>query len=342
MSRRAIEGDPEAREDATRFAAATRRFLERRGRRVPAAVREAALDAAAALERAAAAGDGAGVEAASGRLDDLWRDHLSRAARKTWLRELAESTLWAVLIALAVRAFVVEAFRIPSASMAPTLSVGDHIVVLKLAYGLPQPLGGWLLRWREPRRGDVVVFESPRQPGREYVKRVVGVPGDVVELRDQILYVNGVPQRRTPLGETSYEEQAGASGAWLGDACPAFLEELALGPLAPPGGGAGDVAAAFATGSREGTRAHAVLQCRRAPFGEREGPFERVGPGHVFVLGDNRDRSADSRSDGGWQVPIERIVGEATHVWWSWGGSGWWPGRPSGGLRTERLFKAIE
>ncbi len=347
MSRRAAPasgGTGEPWEEARQYAAATRRFLERRGRRIPEAVRAAAGAAAAELESAAAASDPARMAAASERLDDLWRDHLALAARKGALREAVESAVVALAVALALRAFVVEAFRIPSASMAPSLLVGDHVVVSKLSYGLRLPLAdGWIARWSEPRRGDVVVFANPRDPDRAYVKRVVGVPGDVVELRGQVVHVNGVPQPRQPAGLLAYEERSEATGEWSTDACPAWRETLSRGPLATPlGSSAPDLDAASRAASAGGSRSHLVLQCRQAAPGEREGPFERVVPGHVFVLGDNRDRSSDSRSAGGWQVPIENVKGRAALVWWSWGASGWWPGRAGSGLRLERLFKWIE
>ncbi len=333
------------REEALRLAVATRRFLERRGRRVPETARAEALAAAAAVEGAAAGQDGERLAEASAQLDLVWRDHLADVARKSTLRELLESALVALVAALFLRTFVVEAFKIPSSSMVPTLHVGDHILVSKLAYGVRLPVGrGWLVRWSEPRRGDVVVFANPQEPGKDYIKRVVGLPGDVVELRDQVVHVNGVPQPREPLADLTYDDLSETEGRWSRETCSAWRETLARGrvdepPSAVPRALAQTFAAALASG---GGASHEVAQCRRARLGEREGPFERVWPGHVFVLGDNRDRSADSRSGGGWQVPLANIKGRASMVWWSWGGSGWTPWHGVAGLRPERLFKRIE
>ncbi len=327
-----------ARRESRRLLQEVRRQSWRHRKRLAPEVRVALQDGALGLEAALRAGDADRLEEARSALSRLWELHLS-FTQKGLLREYLESIGIAVVVALLLRTFVVEAFQIPSGSMVPTLLVGDHIFVSKLAYGLRLPfVDRVVLRSAPPRRGDVIVFANPREPGKDFIKRVVGLPGDVIELRDQILYVNGVAQPRTPEGDLTYDEQSEQTGSWWSDTCLAFREALARDPFPPAG------RASLAGAAVPGTPApleHEVLQCRRGRKGEREGPFPPVKAGHLFVMGDNRDRSADSRSDGGWEVPLDNVKGRASLVWWSWGRGGLWPTGDEG-VRIERLFKRIE
>jgi signal peptidase I len=330
-----------ARRDARRFAADARK-LASRSRGIAKKAREEIEAAAREADAAAEDGDSERLSKALHALDALWAEHLQPRAKPLW-REYAEMIGAAVLVALLVRGFVVEAFRIPSGSMAPTLLAGDHVFVSKLAYGVRIPFTHLrLLRLGEPRRGDVVVFESPRDASTDLVKRVVAVPGDVVELREQVLHVNGVPQPRSPEGEFTYEERDDG-GKPFEDTCRRYVESLAKGKLEEPDQDLpGAAESRWQAAAAEGVATFGVLQCRRARIASREGPFEVVRPGHVFVLGDNRDRSADSRGQGGWQVPLDHVKGRATVVFWSFGrGNGAWP-RGRAGVRFERLFKPVE
>ncbi|MDY0060122.1 MAG: signal peptidase I [Myxococcota bacterium] len=215
-------------------------------------------------------------------------------ARKSSLREYAESIGLAVAIALLLRFFVVEAFKIPSGSMVPTLLVGDHIFVNKFIYGLRVPLTEkWLFHWQEPKRGDVIVFMYPQDRSKDFIKRVVGLPGDTVEIRNGELLVTNAQGQRVPIEVVTtatdflYEEEL--EGQRLAIPCLQVEESL------------------------DGTKYQALY--RKDDRGMRAfGPIT-VQPGHVFVMGDNRDNSHDSRYWG--QVPQDLIKGKALVIWYS-------------------------
>src|SRR3954468_10230091 len=173
-----------------------RRILKRKGDQIPGAVAATVRSAVQAVADAAEAGDVERMRKANVALDEVMDDHLS-FARKSTVREYAESIGVAVAVALLLRAFVVEAFQIPSGSIIPTLEVGDHIFVSKFAYGISVPFTNTkILQFAEPERGDVIVFKFPNDPSIDYIKRVVGLPGDVIEMRGEELYINGRPVAR--------------------------------------------------------------------------------------------------------------------------------------------------
>ncbi len=265
-------------------------------------------------------------------------------ARRPPRRDLWWAAAAALGLALLLRGAVLEPWLVRSGAMAPSALPGDVLVVSRLAYEVRLPFTSVaLLRIHPPRRGDVVVVRDPTDRTRRLVKRVVGLPGEVVELRDQVVHLDGVPQPRLELGPYRYLEPGDGGAPPREDTCRRWREILDLGtpraevpPEAPPealwAAGAARLAAGAAT-------AHDVLQCRRVRAGRREGPFGPVRAGHLLVLGDNRDNSADGRA--GWEVPLEDVEGRAALVGWSWGPGGWWPfGGP--GVRIDRLFKPVE
>ncbi|HET6440606.1 MAG TPA: signal peptidase I [Anaeromyxobacter sp.] len=330
-----------ARREALRFAREAR-HLARRHRRELGEAGEEVATAAAEVEAAARAEEPDRLSAALQALDRLWDEHLAPQQKRLW-RTLLEVAVAAALVSLAVRLLALDSARVRSASMEPMLLPGDVLLVNKLAYAVRIPFTHRRLFDRaSPRRGDLVVFDDPRQPGRVEVKRVVGVEGDVVELREQVLQVNGVPQPRSLLGEYALAEPARAGNPGGASICRRYRESLAKGVLEPPDADeqGSDGAGRWDEAAGAGVAGYDVLQCRQPHPAGQEGPFAAVAPGHVFVLGDNRDRSADSRGLGGWQLPYGHIRGRAFLVLWSWGEGGWWPGGPKG-LRLERLFKDV-
>ncbi len=201
------------------------------------------------------------------------------AKPKSTLREYAEALAVAFLLALFIRTFIVQAFKIPSGSMLETLQIGDHILVNKLRYGIRLPiLGKRIVKFQDPRRGDVIVFVYPVDTSKDFIKRVIGEPGDTVEVKHKQVYING-EKMNDPYGQ--------------------FVE------------GPGD-------------------NSRLTPR-DNFGPV-RVPDDQVFVMGDNRDRSYDSRFWG--FVPLDDVRGKAFVIYWSWDGDDRW-------VRWERIGNLI-
>jgi signal peptidase I len=264
--------------------------------------------ATAALERSRDAGDWERAGAAVKALDDKLEQHFG-TVRKSTAREYAESIVVAVLIALVLRSFVVEAFKIPSGSMIPTLQVGDHIFVNKFIYGIRVPATNikFGMDMRKPRRGEVAVFKYPKDPDKDFIKRIVAVEGDTVEIRDNVVYINGKPVDRQHLeGQPcEYEDFEEISQRWEHRRCDAWEETL------------------------DG-HTYTTIFDRGAP--PRSWPKVTVPPESVFVMGDNRDNSHDSRYWG--FVPFDLLKGKAMIIWWS-------SGEPEG-IRVKRIGQLIE
>jgi len=193
--------------------------------------------------------------------------------------DTARSMFPVLFVVLVVRSFLYEPFQIPSGSMLPTLKIGDFILVNKYHYGLRLPvLNSKLVANSQPARGDVIVFRYPEDTSVNYIKRVVGVPGDVITYQDKILYVNGAPQQQELLAKLP----------------PSRPEQLLLRE------------------QLDGAD-HRIYRDIYRPV--INGRWE-VPEGHYFVLGDNRDNSKDSRYWG--FVPDELLVGKAAAVWMHW------------------------
>lgn len=200
------------------------------------------------------------------------------------LVEYARAFFPVILIVLLLRSFLAEPFRIPSGSMMPTLLVGDFILVNKFAYGIRLPvLNTKIIEVGEPQRGDVVVFRYPEDPSIDYIKRVVGIPGDHVAYRDKILYINGKP-----------------------------MPQEVIGTYVGSGAGMASTGASHRIEDLMGVR-HEILVRPGVPGVEGE---TVVPPGHYFMMGDNRDNSRDSRYFG--PVPEQNLVGKAFMIWMNW------------------------
>ena len=234
--------------------------------------------------------------------------------------ETVKTIAFAGLIAIGVRSLAFEPFNIPSGSMKPTLLVGDYLFVSKLSYGyskhsLPQslPLIDGRIFFSEPERGDVAVFKLPKDNKTDYIKRIVGLPGDKIQVIRGVLHINDAPVRRRRIADFGRQ---GDTGQFM--ASPQFRETLPNGVV------------------------HQILE----GLGD-SGPLDNTGvflvpKGHYFAMGDNRDNSRDSRfSDVGY-VPRENLVGRADVLFFSVDGAGWkfwqWPNT----VRSDRVFGSVE
>ncbi|MFQ5451422.1 MAG: signal peptidase I [Nitrospinaceae bacterium] len=207
---------------------------------------------------------------------------------KTVFREYVEAIVIALLLALFIRTFVLQAFKIPSGSMKPTLQIGDHILVSKFAYGIHIPneipiinvklFPDIILFSKNPKRGDIVVFKFPKDETRDFIKRVIGLPGDLLQVRSQRVYINN----------KLYED-------------PHAFHRVAA---------------------------------RADPFVPRDdfGPVV-VPEGYLFVMGDNRENSQDSRYWG--FLDMTKVKGRALMIYWSWNAEVNW-------VRFDRIGKILE
>lgn len=217
-------------------------------------------------------------------LDALWlRKRRAPGKAEPVVVEYSKSFFPVILAVFLIRSFLVEPFKIPSGSMMPTLLVGDFILVNKFTYGLRVPIrNDVFIEVGRPQRGDVAVFRYPRDPSLDYIKRVIGVPGDRIAYRDKQIFVNGEPVPQTAAGSYSYD-------------APGLNRVIAARYREQLGG-----------------RAYDILVVDAAPVIDGE---VVVPEGHYFVMGDNRDNSNDSRYWG--FVPEVNLVGKAFLIWWN-------------------------
>ncbi|SAK69453.1 signal peptidase I [Caballeronia temeraria] len=216
--------------------------------------------------------------------------------RQPWWLEYTASFFPVILAVFVVRSFIIEPFKIPSGSMVPTLLVGDFILVNKYEYGLRMPITNTKMTNGSPlKRGDVVVFRYPKDESVDYIKRVIGLPGDTVAYEDKKLTINGKPVPETPLPDYFDDERIGYAKQFEED-LDGRKNAILNNPQVPP----------FVVGADD------------FPFRDNcnynaQGVTCKVPPGNYFMMGDNRDNSADSRYWG--FVPDKNIVGRAFFIW---------------------------
>lgn len=223
--------------------------------------------------------------------------------KRSFYKEWIEPFLIAAIVALFIRQFVVEAFKIPSGSMIPTLTIGDHLLVNKFIYGPRIPFtDSRIFTWKEPQRGDVIVFKYPEDENKNFIKRITGLPGDKIQIINGKLSINDQVVSINPIGAPS--DASVEEGQSFGK--PALYEE------------------------QLGAARH-IMQYLMDQSHRNEGPW-LVPKDSVFVMGDNRDNSQDSRVWG--FVKFNKILGRALIIYWSWDGNGRW-------VRWERIGALI-
>jgi signal peptidase I len=305
---------------------------------------------------------------------DALVDEVIKRPDKSTTRDYVESIVAAILIALALRAVVLEAFKIPSSSMYPTLEINDHIFVNKFIYGIRIPFTTIkLFEWRKPKHGEVIVFIQPCEPDRDYIKRVVATEGETVEVRCNVVYVNGKPvENHLVQGEScSYKDQDENTLRWSPRECSEYVERvdgheyhtyhdrgrpLRDEQLRREGGLLSGDPRDFPQFDRANVPPKCPMQDDGLPVGTHNqkpgqivvtkrnaGACELqmhyvVPPGHVFVMGDNRSNSNDSRYWG--SVPVENIKGKALFIWLSYGEFQGW--NMIQGLRFDRIGNFVK
>lgn len=238
------------------------------------------------------------------------------------LGETLRTIFYAVLIAMVIRIFAFEPFNIPSGSMIPTLLIGDYLFVSKFSYGYSRyslpfspPIFDGRILADEPERGDVAVFKLPADNKTDYIKRIVGLPGDDIQVREGILHINGVPVKRERVSTLSVEAYPRGNPDVI-----EYIETLPNG------------------------RQHRIWERSDHDILDNT-PVFTVPAGHYFAMGDNRDQSQDSRvmSQVGY-VPFENLVGRAEFIFFSHDGSArlWEVWKWPGAIRFGRIGDGID
>jgi len=231
----------------------------------------------------------------------VWKKGRADGDSEPWWIEYPKSFFPIILIVFTLRSFIIEPFKIPSGSMIPTLLIGDFILVNKYTYGIRLPvINQKVWDMNDPKRGDVLVFRYPEDPSIDYIKRIVGVPGDVITYHNKQLMINGEVIRMEYEGDYKYVESGGYIYA---DRYSEYLNEESHAILINQ-----DVKGIQFASVRE-------FEFRENCKYQRTGFTCEVPPGNYFTLGDNRDSSSDSRYWG--FVPEENIVGKAFMIWWN-------------------------